>query len=302
MLIFLINSLFAAELLLDDPNFIPKYGAFFFEFISTTMHKEIEYESNGVRVEQENFKYNDYEVRLSYGLSSRFSLGIGGGYDFDREYELHFGAASTRAGEAPFQGTARGFTNPFLFFTYDFEPSSPRWTQQFHIEGNPIELKTEPGKILYHGQDILLQYRFGHSYEHGQMHGSLFSKYFGKKDYYAPGDSRLTVSEPYTEVGLELGYTYRFISPYIARLTGVFGQSSDFRLRTPEIIRSADKGTLTSIEFEFGRYFFDEYFVSVNARSHTRSYNANNEELSRNIEFEIEDQSVQVMLRTEFGP
>lgn len=302
MLFFLLSSLFAAELMLDDPNYLPPKGAASLEIRSSTMHEEIEYEANSVRIDQENYKYNLYELRGLITPVERMTFGFLGGYDFDREYEVHFGPESSRANDPPFLGHARGFTDPELIFAYNFEPVSENWVQQFYFQFNPFDVEEAPNRIYRGGHDFFLEYRFGHADSYGQMHGKIYSHYFGKKNFYIPGDNRPSVTEPYTEVGLEIGYTYRFFSPYIIRASVEFGQSSDYVVRTPELNRSADKGTIIGAEVDFAKYFGQQTLLGFNFKTITRVYNANNEQLSRNIDYEIEKQSFQIFLRFEGGP
>lgn len=302
ILYLLLTSLFAQDLKLDDPNYLPEKGKAFLELRSSTMQEEIEYEANGIRIDQENYKYNLYEIKALVTPIEKFTMGVLGGYDFDREYQVHFGPESPRFGQEPFQGSARGFTDPELIFAYDFEPSKERWVQQVYLQFNPFDVEEAPNRIYRGGHDVMFEYRFGHSYSVGQMHGKLYSHYFGKKKFFIPGDYRQSVTEPYTEVGIELGYVYRYFYPYILRASGEFGQSSDYIVRTPEINRSADKGTITGAEIEVAKYIWSHSLIGVNLKTISRVYNANNEELSRNIDYEIEKQRIQIFLRIEGGP
>lgn len=289
LLFFVVHCASAFELSLDHPHYIPQFTGGLFTVGAGAGHREVEYESNAVKVDEQNYKYNDSQIRLLVSPWQNFAFGVLGHYDFDREYEIKFGPASSRAGDPPYSSSAQGILDPEVFFIYEFRSEKRSWNQQLYLSGNPFDIKEKPRKIFRGGHDVFLEYRFGHDYSNGALYGQLFSHYFGKKRFFQPGDPRPSVSEAYTEVGLKLGYLFKVHPKFSFFIDASFGLSSDYIVRTPEVQRFADKGYLYFGSAGMNYFLEKNIFFKLETWRGSRVYNATQEDLNRNIEYEIED-------------
>lgn len=279
----------AFELSVDHPNYIPEFTGGLVTIGAGAGHRQVEYETNRVVVDEELYKFNETRARVLFSPWEDFAFGFIGHYDFDREYELKFGPASTRVGDPPYSSSASGPLDPEVFFIYQFNSRKDSWNQQVYLSGNPFDIEEKPRSIFRGGHDIFLEYRFSHKYDSGALYGQLFSHYFGKKNFFQPGDPRPAVSEAYTEVGLKLGYLYK-INPHWSLFGDfTFGLSSDYIVRSPEVERYADKGYLLFGAVGINYFFRENLFFTVKGWRGSRVYNATQEDLSRNIDYEIED-------------
>jgi hypothetical protein len=286
---------------LSNPNFLPVESDYALFMTSGSSKRDIEYNANGVRVDYQQYKSNLSELK---GLTTGpygVTLGFNFLYDSDREYEVHYGPASSKSGTSPFMSHSRGFIDPDIIIAKTFEPANDKWNQQLYLLFNPFDIREEPKKIYRGGNDFLLDYRFSHIYSRGELHGKLFSHYFGKKVFYQPGDVRTSTSDPYTEVGIQLGYIFHLSQQWYLRTSGLFGQTSDYTINTPDVQREADKGhqTAGNIELTFRPNYFWQFGVEFHSSS--RVYNANNEEISRNIEYESEEEGIKFNFRYRGG-
>jgi hypothetical protein len=303
VLFFLVLSLnaFSFELTIDNPNYIPEFTGGLLSIGAGAGHKEIEYLSNGTLVDQQLYKFNESRLRLLLSPWQNFAFGLIGHYDFDREYELKFGPASTRFGDAAYSSNARGLMDPEVFFIYEFRSRKDSWNQQIYLSGNPFDIEEKPRSIFRGGHDIFLEYRFSHRYDSGALYGHLFSHYFGKKNFFQPGDPRGSVSEAYTEVGLKLGYLCKPHPKWSFFVDGTFGLSSDFVVRTPEVERFADKGYLVFLNVGANYFYRKNVFLKFETWRGSRIYNATQESLSRNIDYEIEEDFFLISLNWAWG-
>ncbi len=282
-------NVYGFELMIDNPNYIPPEFGGLIKSGCTHGTKEIEYEATTGIVDTQIYKSNDCELSVLFVPWNRIMVGVEVHYDFDREYELKFGPLSNRYGEPNYQSSSSGFLDPEIILAYEFNSMKDSWNQQVYFKMNPFDIEEQPRKIYRGGHDIALEYRFSHSYEEDSMYGKIFSHYFGKKDFYIPGDSRRSFSQAYTEVGLELGYLFRLSDKWSIQTEGLFALSSDYDVVTPEITKTADKG------FIIGGLIGINYFMTKNVMlqvQHIRSsriYNATNEDRSLEIDYEVED-------------
>jgi hypothetical protein len=286
--LFICNG-YGFQLTIDHPHFVPEFTGGLITVGAGAGHREIEYESNKELVDEQQYKLNEARLKALISPWKNFALGIIGHYDFDREYELKFGPASTRAGDPPYQSSAQGPLDPEIFFIYEFNSRKDNWNQQVYLSGNPFDIKEEPRKIYRGGNDIFLEYRFSHKYDIGALYGNLFSHYFGRKSFYQPGDPRPSLSEAYTEVGLNLGFLFSIHSRWSLFIDGTFGLSSDYIVKTPEVARYADKGYLIFVNAGANYLWNKNLFITFKTWRGSRIYNATQESLNRDIDYEIED-------------
>lgn len=284
-----LKDIYSFTLPIDHPHFVPEFTGGFVSIGGGAGHREVEYESNKVVVDQQLYKFNETRLKLLLSPWQNFAFGVMGQYDVDREYELKFGPASSRAGDAPYQSNAQGPLDPEVFFIYEFRSQKDSWNQQIYISGNPFDVEEEPKKIFRGGHDVFLEYRFSHQYDSGSLYGVLFSHYFGKKNFYQPGDPRPSLSQAYTEVGLKMGYLYKVHSKWSFFADATFGLSSDYVVQTPEVQRFADKGYLIFASVGVNYFWKRNCFLKFETWRGSRVYNANEEDINRNIEYEIED-------------
>lgn len=289
LVLFTLSKCFGFELSIEHPHYIPEFTGGLVTLGGGAGHRQIEYESNGQTVDEQLYKFNEALTRVMISPWQRFAFGVIGEYDFDREYELKFGPLSSRSGEAPYSSSAQGPLDPEVFFIYEFNSRKDSWNQQFYLSGNPFDIEEAPRKIFRGGHDVFLEYRFSHRYDSGALYGQLFSHYFGKKNFFQPGDPRVSVSEAYTEVGLKLGYLWKLHPKWSLFAEGTFGLSSDYIVRTPEVERFADKGYLLFMGVGANYFYSKNVFFTVKGWRGSRVYNATQEDLSRNIDYEIED-------------
>ncbi len=283
------QGVYAFELSVDNPNYIPEFTGGLVTLGAGAGHRQVEYEANGQVVDEQLYKFNDTRARVLISPWQDFAFGFIGQYDLDREYELKFGSASSRAGDAPYSSSAQGPLDPEVFFIYEFRSRKDSWNQQVYLSGNPFDIEEQPRKIFRGGHDIFLEYRFSHRYDSGALYGHIFSHYFGKKRFFQPGDPRPSISEAYTEVGLKVGYLWKLHKRWSLFAEGTFGLSSDYIVRTPEVERFADKGYLLFGALGVNYFLSEKCFVTVKGWRGSRIYNATQEDLSRNIDYEIED-------------
>lgn len=291
----------AFELPIDHPHYVPEFTGGLITVGAGAGHREIEYEANGVNVENELYKFNNSQLQILISPWQNFAFGLIGQYDFDREYELKFGPASTRAGNPSYASSAQGPLDPEIFFVYEFRSRKDSWNQQVYLSGNPFDIEEEPRKIFRGGHDIFLEYRFSHQYEEGALYGVIFSHYFGKKDFFQPGDPRPSVSEAYTEVGLKIGYLYKIHRKWSLFADVTFGLSSDYVVRTPELQRFADKGYLYFGGIGANYFWKENCFIKLQTWRGSRVYNATQEDLNRNIDYEIEDDFYSISFNFAWG-
>lgn len=289
LFLLIISNTYAFRLGVDHPHYVPEFTGGVVTIGGGAGHREIEYEANGQKVDNQLYKYNDTRLRLLLSPWDNFAFGVLGQYDIDREYELKFGPASTRSGDSPYYSSAQGPLDPEVFFIYEFHSRKDSWNQQVYLSGNPFDIEEQPRKIFRGGHDVFLEYRFSHQYGSDALYGALFSHYYGKKDFFQPGDPRVSTSEPYTEVGIKLGYLWRPLEKWSFFVDGTFGLSSDFEVRTPEVQRYADKGYLIFIGAGLNYFYSNNVFFTFHSWRGSRVYNATQEDLSRNIDYEIED-------------
>ena len=280
---------FSYDFSIDHPHFLPEEEDVFISLGSGAGHRNVEYESNNETIDEQVYKFNDARLNLLISLNSRLSMGVIGQYDFDREYELKFGPGSESFGDDSYNSNAQGLLDPELVFVYQLKSKKSDWNKQLYLSGNPFDIKEEPKKIYRGGHDIFVEYRFSHKFLNGDMYGKIFSHYFGEKNFYLPGDSRLSNTQAYTEVGLMLGYLFKFSSRWSFFIDSSFGLSSDYVIQTPEVERSADKGYILISTFGLNLFLSKSVFITVKGWRSYRSYNSNQEEIQRNIGFEIED-------------
>lgn len=285
-----LNCVYAFQLPIDHPHYVPEFTGGMVKIAAGAGHREIEYESNNVVVENESYKFNESRLEVLFSPWKNFAFGLVGHYDFDREYELKFGPASARAGEANYSSSASGPLDPEIFFVYEFHSKKNSWNQQVYLRGNPFDIEEAPRKIFRGGHDVFLEYRFSHQYENGSLYGVLFSHYFGKKNFFQPGDPRPSRSEPFTEVGLNLGYLFKFSKDFSFFVDGTFGLSSDYVVRTPELNRTADKGYQLFAKAGINYFWDKNIFFTLQTWRGSRIYNATQESLNRDIDYEIEDE------------
>ncbi len=289
--VFLISSLcYGFKLSYDHPHFVPEFTGGLVSLGAGAGNREIEYESSKVIVDQQDYKFNEARFNILISPWQNFAFGAIGQYDFDREYELKYGPASSQYGDANYSSSASGALDPEIFFVYEFRSRKDSWNQQIYLSGNPFDIKEKPRRIFRGGHDIFLEYRFSHLYPSGALYGTLFSHYFGKKNYYQPGDPRLSVSDAYTEVGLKLGYLYRLGAKWSLFVDGTFGLSSDYIVKTPDVERFADKGYLIFASVGANYHIKKNSFLRLETWRGSRVYNANEEEIDQDIEYEIEDE------------
>ena len=284
-----ISSVHALELKVDNPNYIPpEFGGVVY---SGCYHgtKEIEYEANFGVIDTQVYKSNECQLNINLVPWKRLMVGVDIFYDFDREYELKFGPLSDRYGEPNYQSSSSGFLDPDVILAYEFRSVKDSWNQQIYFKMNPFDIEEKPRKIYRGGHDILLAYRFAHSYEEDVMYGSLFTHYYGKKDFFQPGASRKSVIEAYTEVGLRLGYIYRLNDKWSFQVEGLFGLSSDYDVVTPEITKTADKGFLIGGKIGVNYMLNQDWGVQLKHIRSSRIYNATNEDRTQEIDYELED-------------
>jgi hypothetical protein len=279
----------AFELKLGHPFYLPNFLGATLGFEAGAGHRDIDYSTNESIITEESYKYN--EVHISGLLSpwQDFAIGTYLHYDFDREYELRYGPSSTNYGQQPYNSSASGPLDPEIILIYQFHSRKDSWNQQFLIQGNPFDIEEKPRSIFRGGHDFLIEYRFSHQYDIGALYSSLFSQYFGKKDFFLPGDPRPSVSEAYTEVGILLGFLYRHSDKWSFTFDGTFALSSDYVVRTPELTRYADKGFLLYGSLSAMYFVQDNSFIKFKTWAGSRVYNATQEELNRDIDYEIED-------------
>lgn len=299
--IFLCGQAAANELTLEDPNHLPTLDGYKAELSVRKNHREIEYESKNVRIDQQDYRSTIYDLKVLHSPLRRLSVGALASFDPKRKYMRSFGPESPLYGQPAYVGSSRGFSEPELIAAFDFEPESTGWIQQAYIQFNPIKLKASPNRNFRGGHDVMLEYRFGHLYSHGSMHGRLYSHYFGRKHFHLPGDPRKSITDAYTEVGIYLGYTHRISSNWRFRATGNFGLTSDYKITTPEIRREADKGYHIGTEGELSYFVRPNFLIGTRARTEALVYNANNERLSRNIDYEIEEVNFGLFISSEWG-
>jgi|GEM_PF-3267453 len=273
----------------DHPYYIPSFLGGAVKVGGGSGHREIEYESNKVIVDQQVYKYNDLNLEAMISPWEHFVIGFSGAYDPDREYEIKFGPGSSRSEDEQYSSSSSGFLDPEVFLIYQIKSGKDSWNQQIKLQGNPFDIKEKPRKIYRGGHDIFLDYRFSHQYDNGALFGTLFSHYFGKKNFYQPGDPRLSISDPYTEVGIDLGYLLRFNKRWSLKVQGTFGLISDYVVRTPEVTRSADKGYMLQGLLGLNFRVNPNNILSVEGHRGSRIFNATNEEINRDIEYEIEN-------------
>jgi len=286
---------------IEHPHFIPFIGESILTLGAGNGHREIEYQNGGIVIDEQVYKFN--ESHFSYTISpwDYLALGISINYDFDREYELKFGPGSNRFGDEPYRSSTTGFIDPEVFFVYDFQPFKESWSQQIYLRGNPFDIREEPRKSFRGGHDIFLKYRFSKNHETADMYGELFSHYFGKKHYYLPGDSRISISEAYTEVGIKVGYLHRNIKDFSFFIEGSFAMSSDFEVISPEVRKTADKGFIIEGGLGANYLFSKKSFAQVVFIKKSRIYNATNENIIQDIDYEIEEYSINFNLSFVFG-
>jgi hypothetical protein len=285
-------KVYAFETGIDHPFHIPKYKESRFLFAGGSGHREVEYESRIGMVDNQAYKFNEFELDYMYTPIRRLSIGFELSYDVDREYEVKFGPGSTRNGSAPVQSYSKGFLDPEMVIIYEFNSGKENWNQQISLNANPFDLKEKQTRNYRGGHDILLDYRFSYDYGRDNFYGKLFSHYFGKKGFYQPGDDEKSYSEAHTEVGLNLGYLYRFSEKFSLFSDGTFGLSSDYNVRTPLFERSADKGYLVFLNLGFSYRVSSKMLAFSRMRRGSRIYNATNEEINQDINYEIEDDSL----------
>ncbi len=281
----------AFELKVDNPNYIPPEHNGFSRFRCGNAHEEVEYESTLGIIDSQTYKSNECQLFTGFVPWSRIMIGVDLFYDFDREYELKFGPQSDRAGDPNYQSNASGILDPDIVFAYEFRAKRDNWNQQVYFKMNPFDIEEKPRSIYRGGHDIFLEYRFSHSYDENALYGSLFSHYFGKKNFYQPGDSRVSVKEAYTEVGLNLGYLFRINEKWSLQSGGVFALSSDYDVITPEIKKTADKGYIIGFDIAANYFMKPNLGVQVSYSASSRIYNATNEDISQDIDYEIEKKS-----------
>jgi len=282
----------AFELKIDNPNYIPSEFGGIIRAGCGSAHKEIEYESNLGIIDEQIYKTNDCQLFTGIVPWKRLFLGIDLHYDIDQDYELKFGPQSDRSGDPSYFSSASGILDPDVVIAYEFRSKIDNWNQQVYFKMNPFDIEEEPRKIFRGGHDIALEYRFARQYGEDSLYGSLFSHYFGKKNYYQPGDSRKSVKEAYTEVGIDLGYIYRLSDKWSFQLGGTFALSSDYDVITPEITKTADKGYLIEASIAINYFLSPEWMGSVTHTRGSRIYNATNEDRSQEIDYEVEDESL----------
>ncbi len=295
------GNTFAFVLPIDHPHFVPEFTGGLFSFGGGAGHREVEYESNKVIVDQQLYKFNETRMKVLVSPWQNIAFGLIGQYDFDREYELKFGPASTRSGDDSYQSSAQGPMDPEVFFIYEFRSQKDSWNQQVYLSGNPFDIEESPRKIFRGGHDVFLEYRFSHQYGSDSLYGEIFSHYYGKKNFYQPGDPRKSVSEAYTEVGLKLGYLYRLNESFSFFADGTFGLSSDYIVQTPEVQRFADKGYLLFANVGLNYFWNKNCFLKLETWRGSRIYNATQEDLNRDIEYEIEDDFYLMTLNFAWG-
>tara|TARA_Y100000296_G_C5144380_1_gene242883 strand:+ start:400 stop:1389 length:990 start_codon:yes stop_codon:yes gene_type:complete len=288
-----VSNVWSFELKIDNPNFIPAEFKGFQRLGCGNGHLEVEYESNFGMIDEQKYKSNECRISTAFVPWKRLMLGIDLHYDIDREYELKFGPLSNRAGEPNYYSSSSGFLDPEIVIAYEFESEKESWNQQIYFKMNPFDIEEQPKKIFRGGHDIFLEYRFSHKYEEDSLYGRLYSHYFGKKNFYQPGDSRKSVKEAYTEVGLELGYIWRPLKKWSFQLGGEFALSSDYDVVTPELTKTADKGYLIGARFRINYALTNETLLQFSHWRSSRVYNATNEDRSNNLEidYEIEEKS-----------
>lgn len=273
----------------DHPFYVPSFLGGAVKVGSVSGHREVEYESNKVIVDQQNYKFNDLSLEAMLSPWEHFVIGFFASYDPDREYELKFGPASSRSTDKQYSSSSSGFIDPEILFIYQMRSGKDSWNQQIKLQGNPFDIKEKPRKIFRGGHDIYVDYRFSHQYDNGALFGALFSHYFGKKNFFQPGDPRPSVIEPYTEVGLDLGYLLRLNNRWSLKVMGTFGLISDYVVRNPEVTRSADKGYMLKGLVGVNYRANQNNIFSIEGFRGSRIFNATNEAINRDIEYEIED-------------
>ena len=297
----LISHRYVFGLSIDHPYFIPNFKDSILTIGAGNGHREIEYENAGSKIDDQIYKFN--ESHLNYVVSpwDFLALGLRLSYDFDREYELKFGESSSRFGEDPVQSSSSGLLDPELFFIYEFIPFKDSWSQQLVIGGNPFDIKEKPGKNYRGGNDVFVEYRFSKRREDGYMYGKLFSNYYGKKRTFLPGDTRATKVESFTEVGLQLGYLFKSYEKVSFLLEGVFALSSDYNIETPELTRTADKGFIIGGKIGVNYFLSSKTYVQVTFDKSSYIYNATNEDLDQDIDYEFENYTLNFNFSYLFG-
>ncbi len=277
------------ELQIDNPNYIPPEFGGFIKMGCVHGTKEIEYEATSAIVDTQIYKSNECQLNINFVPWNRLMIGLDIRYDFDREYHLKFGPLSDRYGEPDYYSSSSGLLDPDIILAYEFRSKKDSWNQQVFFKMNPFDIEEQPKKIFRGGHDIFLEYRFSHQYDEDTMYGRLFSHYFGKKNYFQPGDSRKSVIEPYTEVGLELGYLYRINDKWTLQADGLFALSSDYDVITPELTKTADKGFVIGGRFGVNYKLNRNWVVQLQHIRSSRIYNATNEDRNQQIDYEVED-------------
>jgi len=303
-IIFIVLVLFtlsarATDLTLENPNYAPDGNKHFIGLDLTTNKREVEYESSNSMVDNQITKSKTAIAKYLYGLTNKFTIGLVTPYFIERSYEIKFGPASSKSGTAPISGDGKGLVDPELILIWQFEPIEHKWNQQLILQGNPWSVEEKKGRLYKGGRDLFVEYRYTHFYDDGFLHGTVFSHYYGKKHFYQPGENTHSTSEATTEVGFTVGRVWKLFEQWRIRSSAKFGLGSDYVVQNPSVRKSADKGHHWGGEFEFGRYFGPNFFLSMAGRSETRIYNADNEDINRNIDYEVEDNAFSLNLKWE---
>ena len=281
----------AFQLSIDNPNYIPPTWNGYYQLGCGNSHREIEYESNLGMIDEQRYKTNECFIRAAFVPWKRLMIGVDLYYDFDREYQLRFGPQSELSGSPDYNSSSSGFMDPDIFLAYEFRSKKDSWNQQIFFKMNPFDIEEQPKKIYRGGHDIFLEYRFSHKYEEDSLYGNVYSHYFGKKNYYQPGDRRPSVKEAYTEVGLDLGYLYRIGRKWSLQIEGQFALSSDYDVITPDLKKTADKGYLIGAKFGVNYFLNKTWALQATHYRASRVYNATNEDRTQEIDYEIEDKT-----------
>lgn len=145
---------------------------------------------------------------------------------------------------------------------------------------------------------IKVNYKYLHHLKTIYIEGNIATELFGRKKLIL-SDGNIEVTPAYTEVNTTLGAGYENQFLDILLYVG-YGQTTNYSNKSAHLTRQSDKGFVTIIGFDFEFYKNRDYQIVINGLAKTKVFNAINEDLNKDVDYELEESNLSILLKRKF--
>ncbi len=232
-------------------------------------------------------------VQYLKALSDNLSFSIELEYMFIGEYEEEFSGDLSHIPNK--SAGSDGVREPKASLTYWFDHNlDKRFHHALNLSYRPKILTPDANHYAAGRNELQGNYIYSFRMNHFDISGSLFTHIYGKKEIKLPGGIEDKIGS-YSEAGLTLSPGYLFES-WALYLVGGYSSTTDYNTNNSLYERKSDKGFSYLLGLNLRYASSANTIVEFSFNTKETVFNSIEEDVTRDIEYEIEDRKMTLKL------